>query len=101
MMPNGVACRCIRPAGRANEEIVAHIVAARHQWKWGSRKLRVKLAAAHRSIVRPAESTIGEGVKRAGLTHARRPRVRTPPYATPFAASRGTSALPTERAAIR
>src|ERR1039457_5407795 len=34
----------------------------------------------------PAESTIGEVLKRAGLTHRRRPRVRTPAYGQPFAA---------------
>jgi transposase InsO family protein len=48
--------------------------------------LRVKLAAAHPEIVWPAESTMGEVLKRAGLTHRRKPRVRTPPYAQPFAA---------------
>jgi len=47
--------------------------------------LRVKLAAAHPQIAWPAESTIGEVLKRAGLTHPRKPRVRTPPYARPFA----------------
>jgi len=51
----------------------------------GPRKLRVKLAAADPSIAWPAESTIGEVLKRAGLTHRRKPRVRTPPYARPFA----------------
>ena len=33
----------------------------------------------------PAESTIGEVLKRAGLTHRRKPRVRTAPYGQPFA----------------
>ena len=33
--------------GRVSEEVVACIVAARHRWHWGPRKLRVKLAAAH------------------------------------------------------
>src|ERR1700677_2921482 len=32
--------------GRVSEEVVACIVAARHRWHWGPRKLRVKLAAA-------------------------------------------------------
>ena len=31
------------------------------------------------------KSTIGEVLKRAGLTHPRKPRVRTPPYGPPFA----------------
>jgi transposase InsO family protein len=48
--------------------------------------LRLKLAAAHPGKTWPAESTIGEVLKRAGLTHKRKPRVRTPPYGKPFAA---------------
>jgi putative transposase len=71
--------------GRVSEEVVACIVAARHRWHWGPRKLRVKLAAAHPGMVWPAESTIGEVLKRAGLTHPRKPRVRTPRYGQPFA----------------
>jgi len=74
-----------------SDEVVAHIVAARHRWHWGPRKLRVKLAAAHPSIAWPAESTIGEVLKRAGLTHRRKPRVRTPPYGQPFAAVDGAN----------
>jgi putative transposase len=68
-----------------SDDVIAHIVAARQRWNWGPRKLRVKLAAAHPHIQWPAESTIGEVLKRAGLTHRRKPRVRTPPYAQPFA----------------
>lgn len=71
--------------GRVSDEVIAHIVAARQRWNWGPRKLRVKLAAAHPHMVWPAESTIGEVLKRAGLTHRRKLRVRTPPYAQPFA----------------
>ena len=72
--------------GKMSDEMVAHIVAARHRWKWGPRKLRVKLAAAHPKIAWPAHSTIGAVLKRAGLTHARKARVKTPPYGHPFAA---------------
>lgn len=71
---------------RVSDEVIAHIVAARQRWHWGPRKLRVKLAQAHPQLTWPAESTIGQVLKRAGLTHARKPRVRTPPYAQPFAA---------------
>lgn len=70
---------------RVSEEISAQIVAARQRWKWGPRKLRVKLAAAQPELVWPAESTIGDVLQRAGLTHRRKKRVRTPPYAQPFA----------------
>ena len=71
--------------GKLSDETIALIIAARHRWNWGPRKLRVKLAAAHPQIDWPAESTLGEVLKRAGLTHRRKPRVRTPPYAQPFA----------------
>jgi transposase InsO family protein len=70
---------------KLRDETIAHIIAARQRWRWGPRKLRIKLAAAHPNLVWPAESTIGEVLKRAGLTNRRRPRVRTPPYAQPFA----------------
>jgi putative transposase len=70
---------------KLSEDIIAEIIAARQRWNWGPRKLRVKLAAAQPKIRWPAESTIGEVLKRAGLTHRRKPRVRTPPYGQPFA----------------
>jgi transposase InsO family protein len=70
---------------KLSQEIVAHIVAARHRWNWGPRKLRVKLAEAQPLVVWPAVSTIAEVLKRAGLSHRRKPRMRTPPYAQPFA----------------
>lgn len=84
----GLADRSRAPHGsptRLSDEVVGHIVAARERWKWGPRKLRVKLAAAHPSVDWPAESTIGEVLKRAGLTHPRKRRVRTPPQSLPFA----------------
>jgi transposase InsO family protein len=70
---------------KLSEDVIAEIIAARQRWNWGPRKLRVKLAAAQPKITWPAESTIGEVLKRAGLTHRRKPRVRTPPYGQPFA----------------
>jgi len=70
---------------KLSEEVIAEIIAARQRWNWGPRKLRVKLVAAQPKIRWPAESTIGEVLKRAGLTHRRKPRVRTPPYGQPFA----------------
>ena len=77
--------------GQLTDEVIGHIVAARQRWHWGPRKLRVKLAAAHPDVAWPAESTIGEVLKRAGLTHRRKPRVRTPPYRQPFAAVEGAN----------
>src|SRR5665213_2641086 len=57
---------------KVSDEVIAQIIEARHRWKWGPRKLRVKLVAAHPKIAWPAESTISEVLKRAGLTHRRR-----------------------------
>lgn len=55
--------------GKLSEEIIAQIVAARQRRNRGPRKLRVKLADAHPEIDWPAQSTMGEVLKRAGLTH--------------------------------
>jgi len=65
---------------------IEQITAARQRWKWGPRKLRVKLGELQPEVTWPAESTIGEVLKRAGLSRRRRPRQRTPPYEAPFAA---------------
>ena len=70
---------------QVSQEMIEQIVAARQKWRWGPRKLRVKLVHAQPKMTWPAESTIGEILKRAGLTHRRKVRVRTPPYAQPFA----------------
>ena len=74
-----------------SDDIVERIIAARQRWRWGPRKLRVKLAGADPRIAWPAASTIGEVLKRAGLTCTRKPRVRTPPYAQPLAAIDGAN----------
>jgi putative transposase len=66
-------------------EVVQAIIAARHRWHWGPRKLRIKLAEAEPKIVWPAASTIGEVLKRQGLIALRKKRFATPPYAQPFA----------------
>lgn len=73
--------------GKVSGEVITEIIAARQRWHWGPRKLRVKLVAAQPKTAWPAESTIGEVLKRAGLTQRRNPRVRTPPYAQPFAST--------------
>lgn len=72
--------------GKLSQKVSDAIIAARQRWNWGPRKLRVKLVTAEPETSWPAESTIGEVLKRAGLTHRRKPRVRTPPYGQPFAA---------------
>src|SRR5213078_1400816 len=41
---------------RLSDEVVQAIIAARHRWKWGPRKLRIKLDQANPSLSWPAES---------------------------------------------
>lgn len=74
---------------KVGEGLIALIIAARQRWKWGPRKLRIKLMESHPNLIWPVESTIGEVLKHAGLTHRRKPRARTPPFAQPFAAVAG------------
>jgi transposase InsO family protein len=68
-------------------EVEAAIVAARARWKWGPRKLRVKLIEQDGTRDWPAVSTIAAVLKAKSLVVARRRRVRTPPTARPFAAA--------------
>ena len=67
--------------GRARpEELIAAVLALKERWPlWGPRKLRAKLAALHADWAVPAASTIGDWLRRAGLTRGRRRRRRCPP----------------------
>jgi len=67
-------------------ETIAHVIETRQRWGWGPRKLLVKLAEAWPEMKLPAASTIAELLRSKGLSHARKRRVRTPPYGQPFAA---------------
>jgi putative transposase len=67
-------------------ETIAHVIETRQRWGWGPRKLLVKLAEAWPGMKLPAASTIAELLRSRGLSHARKRRVRTPPYGQPFAA---------------
>lgn len=70
-----------------HQELAEMIVSLRRQhMTWGPKKLRVLLQERYPQMVWPACSTIGEILRRAGLTVGRRPRRRTPPYTQPFAA---------------
>lgn len=69
---------------RLSEAMIARILEARQRWGWGPRKLLVKLAAACEETL-PSASTIAERLRHKGLSHARKRRVRTPPYPQPFA----------------
>jgi len=76
---------------KVSAKMVDLIIAARHRWRWGPYKLRIKLVEQNPCLTVPAASTIGEVLQRAGLTHRRKRRVRTPPYAQPFAAVEGAN----------
>jgi transposase InsO family protein len=52
---------------------------------WGPRKLKAWLTQQLPDVRWPAASTIGEILKRGGLTRPARRRRRTPPYTQPFA----------------
>jgi len=67
------------------EEVVLRLRGA--HMRWGPRKLRRWLETHQPAQAWPAPSTIGALLKRAGLTHPRRPRPRTPPYTQPFASA--------------
>jgi hypothetical protein len=51
---------------------------------WGPRKLRKSLHSQQPGVAWPVLSTIGELLKREGLTVPRRKRRRTPPYTQPL-----------------
>jgi putative transposase len=69
------------------EELAELIVALRRRHKgWGPKKLLVLLQRKYPQMDWPACSTIGEILRRAGLTVPRKRRRRTPPYTQPFGA---------------
>lgn len=72
---------------RLSEATIARVIEARQRWGWGPRKLIVKLAEAVPDETVPAASTIAELLRRKGLSHTRKRRVRTPLYAEPIAAA--------------
>ena len=63
------------------EAIRGAIVGMRQRYPhWGAPKIKEKLAQEDAKVRWPAESTIGEILRREGLTVPRRRRRRTPPY---------------------
>lgn len=88
----GMADRSRRPhvsPSRVSAEVEEAIVAARLRWKWGPRKLLVKLREQDPKQSWPHASTIAEILKNRGLVRLRRKRARTPLYRQPFAAVDG------------
>jgi transposase InsO family protein len=70
---------------KLSEETIARIIEVRQRWGWGPRKLLVKLAEAWPKLELPCASTVAEVLRARGLSHARKRRLRTPPYGQPFA----------------
>lgn len=75
-------------------EVVTAVLALKERWPlWGPRKLRAKLQAEQPELAVPAASTIGDWLRREGLTQARRWRRRCPPYSQPFVAVQAANDL--------
>ena len=90
--PAGLAERSrapIEPAGMAPEVRDAILGLRREKPHWGPLKLRARLCAQHPEVVWPVASSIGDLLRRAGLSEPRRPRRRTPPYSQPLAHAQG------------
>jgi transposase InsO family protein len=70
---------------RVREEVEAAIIEARLRWKWGPRKLRVKLCQQDSKRDWPSESTIAAILNDKGLVVNRRRRAHTPVQRPPYA----------------
>lgn len=72
---------------QVSEEAAAAIVAARLRWKWGPRKLRVKLCQQDSERQWPSVSAIAAVLKAKGLVVNRRRRAHTPVQKPPYASA--------------
>jgi transposase len=82
----GLADLSRRPLNSPHEvssEVEQAIVEARHRWKWGPRKLRVKLCEQDETRLWPSISTMASILKNKGLVVERRRRTRTPVLCLP------------------
>jgi transposase len=86
--PEGLLDMSRRPHGCSHatpEELVNEVLALRKRFpSWGARKLKARLERMNPQAVWPAASTIGEILRRSGLTNPVRKRRRTTPYSQPF-----------------
>ena len=81
-------------AGRVPAEMERRLAAARRAHPtWGPKKLRAWLAAAEPGTEWPAESTIGEVLRRAGLTQPRKRPQRPAPTGVPPVGADAPNAL--------
>lgn len=81
--PNGVPAQM--------EEAIVQLRTKRRYW--GPRKIRARLVRRHPQQKWPAASTIGEILKRHGLTVPRKGRRRAPPSGRPLSKSEGPNTL--------
>jgi putative transposase len=72
---------------QVSEETEAAIVEARRRWKWGPRKLRIKLCQQDEDRQWPCVSTIAAVLKNRGLIARRRRSAHTPVQKPPYAAA--------------
>jgi transposase InsO family protein len=82
----GLADRTTAPHEHPNEvkqSVIGALIEAREKHpRWGPKKLRVWLSQQRPTVHWPAASTIGEVLKRAGLTAPKKNRQRVPAYAS-------------------
>jgi transposase InsO family protein len=81
---NDVSRRPHHSPNQVTAEMEAAIVAARHRWRWGPGKLRVKLCQQDSEVQWPAVSTIAAVLKAKGLVVSRRNRPRVPVQRPPY-----------------
>jgi putative transposase len=87
----GLSDQSRRPLHSPNQvsaEVEAAIVAARLRWKWGPRKLRVKLCESDPKREWPSVSTMAAVLRSKGLVVSRRNRPRTPVQRPPYASAK-------------
>jgi transposase InsO family protein len=87
--PEGLLDISRRPHGCSHAtalELQNEILALRKRFpSWGARKLKARLEKMNPNVVWPAASTVGQILRRSGLTNPVRKRRRTTPYSEPFA----------------
>ena len=70
---------------QTSQEIEQQVLRLRYQHpSWGPRKLKQKLSENQPRVAWPAASTMGELLRREGLSVPRKRRRKTPPYTQPF-----------------
>jgi len=85
---SGLVDRCRAPRhcpwaiGKGTAEVI--LALRRRRPYWGPRKLRAALERDHPDLAWPAASTIGDLLRRAGLSELRRRRRAVPPPSQPF-----------------